>query len=778
MTAPRRQRGRRALLPIVVGALAVSMLAVGDVAGADSTRGSWRDDAGPAILHAPPPDAPQLENTGIWHANPTRVCLTSAYRAGEFLYQGCLWDDQGGGLPLEWPASTLLKAYTYPDDPAYRANAADLVELRAKPHGNTTAFRITYNTMTNSDLVATTIALGASAQPRQAPHGANTVLPARTFVTVHGARAIVVDAATGERVRVLPASVDLTRRQVEVRVPKDVFDPTGRTVRLAATGLWDTEAGRYLTPQPTADADSPGGASIGDATPSAFFDVAFRYDEPMDSAWRDRLQKQAIADGDISQFYAEVDFTKLARRVNDDMTGQRGGVPKTGYIHRIYPTHFESRQGRRLPGDPGGPPVGAFSQQNGLNLDSSEGSSDRPSGQFGWVCRDECVPGLAGQLQRYLIYVPEIDAPEAGYGSLTWLPGYAETPADWVTGERDLYQSVANRPEHPTAVIAVDARGADNWYYGQSGASVFEAMADAARHYPLDPDRRVLGGFSSGAYGANKLSLQFPDAFGKAFICDGLNKAPSFPGLNGVADTLPVDTLTEHEKGSTLTPLLPSRRNQPVMEWAGANDDFIPYNITRERAEAYAAGDYDYEFITWAGVASEHAVMCDAGVLGMHAGGTWDVLTSWLGDGQRAVDPAHVTYVRNPLMDDPASGLVGDRAYWVSDIQTREDALGTVDVVSHGFGVGDPDVPSVGREVRTAEGNTVPVNPYLREYRHLPEPPTTPRRNALEVTVSNIGALVIDPAQARVDCDAALDVTTDGPVEVTLLGCGEPRRFG
>ncbi|MPY99733.1 MAG: hypothetical protein GEU97_17415 [Actinophytocola sp.] len=90
----------------------------------------------------------------------------------------------------------------------------------------------------------------------------------------------------------------------------------------------------------------------------------------------------------------------------------------------------------------------------------------------------------------------------------------------------------------------------------------------------------------------------------------------------------------------------------------------------------------------------------------------------------------------------------------MSGIQARDDSTyGTVDVVSHGFGVGDPDVPSVGREVRTAEGNTVPVNPYLREYRHLPDPPAMSRRNAL-------------------------DVTTDGPVEVTLLGCGEPQRFG
>jgi hypothetical protein len=64
--------------------------------------------------------------------------------------------------------------------------------------------------------------------------------------------------------------------------------------------------------------------------------------------------------------------------------------------------------------------------------------------------------------------------------------------------------------------------------------------------------------------------------------------------LNGVADQvgdlIGIDTLTRHEPGSKLSVMLPSRRNQPVMECAGVNDAFIPYNITRERADAYAQG--------------------------------------------------------------------------------------------------------------------------------------------------------------------------------------------
>ncbi|WP_328346403.1 hypothetical protein [Streptomyces violaceus] len=774
MNRTRWRRGRRAVT-LLAAASTLASVTTG-VATADDSMSQalvpWRDQAGPAVFHQPPPRAPQLESTGIWKAEPTQVCMTSAYRRGEFLYQGCLWDDRGAGAPLDWPAGTMVKAYTYPKDPVYRSNAADLVELRARPLPDATAFRLTFNTMTDPDLVATTIALGDSPTPVAAPFGANTVMPAQTFVTVHGRTAEVVDAKTGDKAGSLTATVDTERRQIEVRVPHSAFDPTGRTaVRLAAaTGLWDKEANRYLIPQALADEKHPGGALPTTLRPSAFFDVAFRYDEPIDGAWRDEQQKTTLLTGDISKFHTIVDFTKLATATDDDMTGQRGGVPKTGYIQRIYASHFELAQGRRQPTDPGAPPTGANTQQGGLTT-STDGSTD-VSGQFGWVCREDCVPDLAGRLQRYIVYVPKLTAPEKGYGSLTFTPGYAMTPADVVGESRDLYTSVANRSSAPTLVMAVDGRGNDNWFYGQSGAGVFEALADLGRHYRLDPNRRMMSGFSSGAYGANKLSLTFPDFFSKAFVCDGLNKAPSFPGVNGVADTLPVDTVTQHEPGSVLTPLLPSRRNQPVMEWAGAPDDFIPYHIPRERADAYAAGDYDYEFVTWLGASSEHLIMCH--------NGTWDLFTKWAGTGERTKTPAHVTYVRNPLMDDELFGLVGDRAYWLSDIRTRgtDGSTGTIDVVSRGLGLADPAVPPVAKGAGIASGTTIPLNPYTREYRKLSAPDTVAAVNELKITATNIRTVTIDPRQAEVGCDAKLDVRTDGPLQVVLLGCGAPRTFG
>ena len=52
---------------------------------------------GPAVLYQPLAQAPQLENAprSVWHATPILVSGASAYREGEFLYQGYLYDDHG-----------------------------------------------------------------------------------------------------------------------------------------------------------------------------------------------------------------------------------------------------------------------------------------------------------------------------------------------------------------------------------------------------------------------------------------------------------------------------------------------------------------------------------------------------------------------------------------------------------------------------------------------------------------------------------------------------------
>src|SRR5690349_24256538 len=211
---------------------------------------------GPAILYQAPATAPQLTNAGPWKAPSILVSGATAYRSGEFLYQDYLYDDHGatGTEDPADPFSEVEQLFSpkhgtldYPSDPVYADNAADLVEFRVKPLATETAFRITLNTLKDPSKVAFTVALGDSAVPHPWPDAAGVTSPAQLFLTVHGTTATLTDATTGATVSPAPSvTVDATRRQFDVRVPHDAWNPGASTVRMeAGVGLWDAGAGTY-----------------------------------------------------------------------------------------------------------------------------------------------------------------------------------------------------------------------------------------------------------------------------------------------------------------------------------------------------------------------------------------------------------------------------------------------------------------------------------------------------------------------------------------------------
>src|SRR3954464_7529944 len=179
---------------------------------------------GPDALYAGPAAAPQLENASPWSASPILVSGAAAYSGGEYLYQDYIYDDHGAAGakdpqdPFD-PATFLFSpkhgTLTYPTDSAFANNGAALVELRVKPLADSTAFRVTLNTLKDPARTAFTIALGSSAAPLPWPHGAGVSSPAALFLAVHGTSAELLDAATGRPLGPAPsASVDRERRQV------------------------------------------------------------------------------------------------------------------------------------------------------------------------------------------------------------------------------------------------------------------------------------------------------------------------------------------------------------------------------------------------------------------------------------------------------------------------------------------------------------------------------------------------------------------------------------
>ena len=701
---------------------------------------AWAHRPGPDILYAPPADAPQLENTGPWKAPPILVSGASAYRGGEFLYQDYLYDDHGAaGVPdnnnpigpnaflFSPPAGT----FTYPTSPVYANNAADLVEFRVRPLADATAFRITLNTLKDPDRTAFTIALGSSAAPLPWPHGAGVTSPAALFLTVHGSSAELVDAVTGAVRSPAPAaSVDLTRRQIEVLVPHAAWDPGGSTVRMTiGVGLWNQSAGKYLAPangQATADTPGGGGAPSG----AAIVNVGPRFDEPWrdptfppnyslaDAAvqnqlsgrsWRERKQADALRTGDLSDFHADVDFSKLAAGANDD-----SGVPKTGAMDRILASHYQFGQG----------------------LDPSKVCYDLAAN---YSAGPKCIGRLVGQLQPYALYVPNKPQPPHGYGLTLLLHALSDNYNEYGATRN---QSEMGDRGAGSIVMTPSGRGPDGFYQGIAEADTFETWADVARHYDIDPDWTAVSGYSMGGYGTYRMIARWPDLFARA------TTTVAIPG--------------------TANDQLASLRNIPIMNWNAAADELVPIDRSEKAdSDLNAAG---LRFIHWLFPQADHLTLA--------SNDEYAPQVAFLGDHRVDRDPPHVTYVVDPTEDSSAAEAIGDHAYWLSDLTVRAATPGTIDVRSEGFGVGDPKPLDEQPGGGTLDGGSRGPMSYASRDREWGPTPKEPVRNVLDVDAKNVRTATIDASRARVSCGAKLNVKTDGPLDVTLTGCSRGHSPG
>jgi pimeloyl-ACP methyl ester carboxylesterase len=610
------------------------------------------------------------------------------YRSGEFVYQDFLYDD---------------RALTYPSDPQNAGNAADLVEVRLKLLRDGVGVRLTYNSMKQPDLVAATIALGDSAVATPIPHGAGASSRGEVFVTVHGCQGDAVRASDGHGLGSVRVATDLRRRQVDVVIPYRAYDPRERSAMVvrAAAGLWDSSSNSYVRP---------------DITKPAFFNVAFRSPGPYTgNSWQDETQKAALSAGDISPLSATVSIAALRSGRQDDLVGLPGGLPVTGAMNRILVSHFEPQQGRG---------------------DATAGNNDGP-------CEaPKCTYTYSGRLQPYTVVVPDGPRPRGGYPLTVSLHGSGENHN---ANENGVLEMLANAGR-PTVVVAPSGRGPSFWWYGLGEADVFEAWADAAARYRLDPRSVVMSGQSMGGFGAYKIASTYPDLFLAAFPSVG----PGAPTADVVPGSSPV-VPRERDIWKNFASL----RHVPVLSVNAVADPIVPMTTTTNNMTVLDDLGYRYDFYFFAESShSDHRIRVPRQYIALGQRGTINL------------DPRRVTYVVNSAEHDPSHGLSGDHAYWISDLTLADGSsrLGTIDVVSGSRAVGEPQSGqqerSVGRESETF------VN-YLRQWGTAPK---AQPRDALTITASNIASLTIDVDRAGVSCHPKLSITSDYPIRVRLIG--------
>ena len=89
-----------------------------------------------------------------------------------------------------------------------------------------------------------------------------------------------------------------------------------------------------------------------------------------------------------------------------------------------------------------------------------------------------------------------------------------------------------------------------------------------------------------------------------------------------------------------------------------------------------------------------------------------------------------------------------------------------MDAFSHGFGLADP-VASPEQETSGTSGSFV----FTGSVRTWQQPQQIAATDELNLTLTNIATVTIDPLRAHIRCDADLLVTSDGPATVSLAGC-------
>ncbi|MCU1589160.1 MAG: putative penicillin acylase [Frankiales bacterium] len=737
MSAVRRP-GARAVL---VTALAASLVGAGVAAGsapAAATSGlpavSSGHRPGPDILYAPPAKAPQLESTGIWKAEPILVSGAQSYRGGEWLYQDFLSDDHGatGSKDSNDPygASGHLYSpaggsFTYPTDKVYANNAADLVELRAKPLADATAFRVTLNTLIDPSRSAFTIALGSGAAVAW-PHSAGVKSPGQVFVTWHGAVADLLDA-TGKALTPAPtASVDLARRQITVLIPHAAWNPGASKVHTTVgVGLWDRDGNKYLAPQPgAATATTPGGG-----TPNgvAIVNVGPRFNEPVptfagsnmaDTAvggialapwWRDRQQSEQLTQGDVSPFGADVDFAKLASGARDD-----SGVPTSGPMDRILASHYSFGQGLD-------PTKICFDLAASFNAGS------------------KCIGRFIGQLQSYALYVPKKPVPAKGYGMTLLLHSLSANYNQYLASRN---QSELGERGPGSLVVTPGGRGPDGFNQGIAEADDFETWADVARHYKVDADWSSVTGYSMGGFGTYRLLARWPDLFARGFSVVG--------------------------EPASVTDQLTSLRNTPLLAWNSGEDELVNINTSENAVKANTA----------AGIRFEEDKFLTADHLTLAANDEYGPGVAFLGTNRVDRNPYHVTFVVDPTEDNVKATAVADHAYWLSDLKVRKPGDGTADAVSAAFGTTDAKVLSTMYGASALTGGEIPALAYVVRSQQWGPFGHAAKADALTLTLTNLRSATVDVQRAGLTCGAKLIVKTDGPVAVTLGGCGKTLHFG
>ncbi|MEH6999299.1 MAG: hypothetical protein V7542_12945 [Limnobacter sp.] len=692
---------------------------------------------GPAILHASVPVIPELTNRPPFKAEHLLIAGTDAYREGEYLYQDFLFDDRGAdsvsaiertvtgnGSISSDPIGDAL----YPTNPIYGNNAADLAEFRIKPVANAVVYRITLTTAIAADAAIVGIGIDgdmADDTSRTWPRGAGLEsLGLDYFITAWGNGGTVMNFKTGEEIQLSGNDVDMdiVSNQMTISVPKSIMNPEESTWRyVAGVGLHDKKGGWVpMLPATVPTEDNPVSGSPSRDSPPVF-NLAFRFNETygklnlnqleiLEGNWSETVQARTLATGKTGALFADVDFSKLKRSIN-----QWIHAPSRDQI-RIMPS----------------------------GLDIPEGVQPTKGNDVFGNPTDTFIFG--GRLQTYMLRVPESVANGGKPGLTLALHGANSTHTFLMTASPNFLKQIGDARDH---YILAPLKRSTCCYQAEWYADVFESWRDAANRFPMNSEQVTLSGYSAGGYDTYRLGLEYPDLFGSAFPI--------------VAAVLPdvVSFLPGTQRN--LQPMTGNARWIPYVAWNQITDQAAPTPGPQYTQLKFM--ELGLRIQQWAFLIGEHLYPAIAD--------QWEAAVQHIGQGVVTRDPHRVDFTIAPSTWSEKYGLTPNHAYWVSDMQIRDDTLldstqtarASISTTSLAFGKGDAATLPI---AFTHAGSPSPAVVTGMRWLELND---TVAENRLIIRAQNLKSATIDVKRAKLNCDAQVTVETDGPFLLKLAGC-------
>ena len=605
--------------------------------------------------------------------------------------------------------------YTYSAADA-ASNGADIFRAGVATDEHHTYWRIDWNTLIDADVPIAAWTFDTDADTDTGvvewPADAGATSPGIDSALVVSSRgAWVVDLTTGEHQNVESLGGELT-----VDVEAKSFVAAVPHDALPADDVWNVRLAAGVS-----DADGTGFAAAPDADDDTrIYNAAFRdmTDEPPVVNGNADASSQ-WNNGRQSQRLTDRDMSEFAIEIDWEELVAGTTTPEempTGYSTRWLVSSVEIAQG------------------------FAEGARRSPG--------PAVLPATFwGRVQPYTVYVPTGYTPEKP-APLTLLLHGGNSNHNGFIGDRkdDVYLPMCE--ERASICVTPLGRGLSSWYINHAELDVWEAWNRVATAYSIDSERTVIGGFSMGGVGATHFLTNHPELFAGAVIVSGAGYYNTAEQRDREGAELRVENLssvrTYLESGSEDIALA----NTEVWDHA-AESAAIPY-----RAHYYDGADH--------------------GMLGAWLG--WSDAAEYLENTpKRVITPAEITFRWEPGDERTDLGMPVDRAYWLSDLEPRDDDArwSRVTATSHALQTTTFE-PHLTDEVRVIDDREVRV----RDQRLSSSGAVNPY-NQLDLTAENSRTMTVDLDAAALDAatPAAVQMQTDGGIELKLTRSDEQAKI-